>query len=58
MWILIMLVVNSYDPTDVPGRMQLIFPTEQACVHAATSLTYTVKFDWFKVTTECKKRES
>lgn len=55
MWKMIMLVVNIYDPTDIPGRMQLSFPTEQACMHAATSLSYTVKFDWFKVTAECKK---
>jgi hypothetical protein len=55
MWTLIMLVVNIHDPTDVPGRMKLFFPTEQECVHASASLTYTVKFDWFKVTSECKK---
>lgn len=55
MWELIMLVVNIHDPTDVPGRMQLMFSTEQECVHASASLTYTVKFDWFKVTAECKK---
>lgn len=55
MWTLIMLVVNIHDPTDVPGRMKLFFPSEQACVHAAASLSYTVKFDWFKVTAECKK---
>ena len=55
MWTLIMLVVNIHDPTDVPGRMKLFFPTEQECVQVAASLTYTVKFDWFKVTAECKK---
>lgn len=55
MWTLIMLVVNILDPTDVPGRMKLIFPSEQTCVQAAASLTYTVKFDWFKVTANCSK---
>ena len=55
MWKLILLVVNIYDPTDIPGKIHLPFPTEQACVHAASSMIYTVKFDWFKVTAECKK---
>jgi len=55
MWTLIMLVVNIHDPTDVPGRMKLVFSTEQECVHVASSLTYTVKFDWFKVTADCSK---
>jgi hypothetical protein len=55
MWKLIMLVVNIHDPSDIPGTMKLVFPTEQACVHAASSLSYSVKFDWFKVTAECKK---
>jgi hypothetical protein len=55
MWKLIMLVVNIHDPSDIPGTMKLVFPTEQACVHAAASLSYSVKFDWFKVTAECKK---
>lgn len=54
-WILLLSVVNIHDPTDIPGKMELIFPSEQTCVHTATTLSYTVKFDWFKVTAECKK---
>jgi hypothetical protein len=54
-WLLLLSVVNIHDASDVPGKINLVFPTEQACVHAAASMIYTVKFDWFKVTAECKK---
>ena len=54
-WILLLSVVNIHDATDIPGKINIAFPTEQACVQAATSMTYIVKFDWFKVTAECKK---
>lgn len=55
MWILVILAVNIFDSTDVPGKIQLTFPTEQECLSTASTMTYKLKFDGFKVTTQCKQ---
>lgn len=56
MWILILLAVNINNPADVPGRITLEFPTEQACEAVRTTIKYQLKFDGFKVTTQCQKQ--
>ena len=56
MWILFLIVVNIYDPTYVPGRIQLQFKDQQSCEQALHSMTSWVKFPWFKVEGTCRKQ--
>lgn len=56
MWILLLLSVNISNPQDIPGKVTLEFPTQQACEAAKESMTYWLKFDSFKVTAECQKK--
>ena len=58
MWLLILLAVKIGDPADVPGRVTLEFPTEQACQASLKTMTYWLKFDSFKVTGACKRNEN
>lgn len=58
MWTLILLVVNIYDPGDVPGRIQLQFQTQASCELALQSMTTWVKFPWFTVRGTCEKNPS
>jgi len=45
-----------YDPTDIPGRIQVQFKDQQSCEQALQSMTSWVKFPWFKVEGTCKKQ--
>ena len=58
MWILIILAVNINNPADVPGRVLIEFVTEQECLRAQGTVQSWLKFDGFKVTTQCQKRYS
>ena len=55
MWILFLIVVNSYDSTDIPGRIQLQFKDQASCELALQSMSSWVKFPWFKVEGRCEK---
>jgi hypothetical protein len=55
MWILTILAINIFDPSDIPGKIQLSFPSERECAAAESTMTYKLKFDGFKVTTQCKQ---
>lgn len=55
MYLLILLVVNIYDATDVPGRIQLQFQTQASCELALQSMKTWVKFPWFTVRGHCEK---
>jgi len=55
MWILFLIVVNIYDPTDIPGRIQLQFRDQASCELALQTMTSYVKFPWFKVEGRCEK---
>ena len=54
MWILFLIVVNMYDPNDIPGRIQLQFKDQASCELALQSMTSWVKFPWFKVGGRCE----
>jgi hypothetical protein len=54
-WILFLIVVNVYDPTDIPGRIQLQFKDQASCKQVLQTMTYWVKFAWFKVEGKCEK---
>lgn len=55
MWILLLIVVNMYDPSDVPGRIALQFKDQASCELALQQMNYWVKFPWFKVEGKCEK---
>lgn len=55
MWILILIVVNIYDSTDIPGKINLTFKDQQSCEYALQTMTSYVKFPWFKVEGRCEK---
>jgi hypothetical protein len=56
MWLLLLIAVHVTDPNDIPGRIQLEFPSEEACRAALKSMSYQLKFDRFKVEGSCKRR--
>ena len=53
MWILFLIVVNIYDPSDIPGKIQLHFKDQQTCEQVLQSMTSYVKFPWFRVEGRC-----
>jgi hypothetical protein len=55
MWILILLAVHVNNPEDRPGWVTIKFDTEQQCLKAKSSMEYQLKFDRFKVVSECKR---
>ena len=56
MWILLLLAVNVSDPTDIPGRATIQFRSQQECEQARATVTSWLKFESFKVTTQCQKK--
>ena len=54
-WILFLIVVNIYDATDIPGRIQLEYRDQASCEQALKNMNYWVKFPWFKVEGKCEK---
>ncbi len=56
MWILFLIVVNIYDPNDIPGRIQMQFKDQQSCEYALQTMTSYIKFPWFKVEGRCQKQ--
>lgn len=56
MWMLLLIAVHVNNPADVPGRVTMEFPTEEACRASLKSMTFWLKFDSFKVTGKCEKK--
>jgi hypothetical protein len=56
MWILILIAVHMNDPRDIPARIQIPFESQAQCEYARSNLTYWIKFENFKVTSECRKQ--
>lgn len=56
MWILILVAVHIFDPSDRPGKIEIMFPDQQSCEQAVKSIKWDLKFKNFKVTAECKKQ--
>ena len=54
MWTLFLIVVNIYDPTDIPGRIQLQFREQAVCEQVLATMTSYVKFPWFRVEGRCE----
>jgi hypothetical protein len=56
MWLLIILSVHINDPKDIPGKVTLEFPTQAECERAKSTMTSWLKFDSFKIISQCKKQ--
>jgi hypothetical protein len=57
MWLLVLLAIKINDPQDIPGRVTLEFPTEEACKASLKTMTFWLKFDSFKVIGHCEKKK-
>jgi hypothetical protein len=44
------------NPNDIPARIQIPFESQSQCEYAKSNMKYWIKFDQFKVTSECKKQ--
>lgn len=56
MWVLLILAVNINNPNDVPGKVSIEFSTFQECEQARNTITSWVKFDSFKIVSQCQKK--
>ncbi len=56
MWILILVAVHINNPSDIPGRINLQFQTQQNCEQVLQSMTYWLKFNQFKIEGKCQKQ--
>jgi hypothetical protein len=57
MWVLVLLAIHTKNLDDVPGKVYIDFPTEEACKMSARSMTYWLKFDSFKITAHCERKK-
>jgi hypothetical protein len=53
---MIILAVNTHDPKDIPGKVTLEFATEAQCEQTRSTMTSWLKFDSFKVTSQCVRK--
>jgi hypothetical protein len=58
MWILLVMAVHINNPTDVPGWIKVPMATEAECERARAGVTAWLKFESFKVTTQCQQESS
>jgi hypothetical protein len=56
MWLMILVAVHINDPHDQPGKIELVFPDQQTCQAALSTIKWQLKFKNFKVVAECKKQ--
>lgn len=56
MWTLILICVHLNNPKDIPGIVRIDFPSYNNCIEASKSIEYKLKFENFKVTSECKEK--
>jgi hypothetical protein len=56
MWLMILIAVHLNDPKDIPGRVTIEFPDQTSCEQSLKTITWSLKFDSFKVDAKCVKR--
>ena len=56
MWALILIAVHINNPSDQPGRIELIFQNQQSCEQSLQTMTYWLKFSQFKIEGKCVKK--
>jgi len=54
--ILIILAVHSKNPNDIPGRLEISFPSIESCERAKETIKYDLKFKQFILDAKCQKR--
>ena len=57
-WLLIILAVNVNNVNDVPGKVTLEFATEAQCEQTRSTMTSWLKFETFKIVSQCQKKLS
>lgn len=55
-WLLIIFAVHINNPSDIPARISIGFENKETCEQALNSITYWLKFNTFKVVSECKEK--
>jgi hypothetical protein len=53
MWILLVMAMHTNNPSDVPGWVRIPMESEAQCERARAGVTAWLKFESFKVTTQC-----
>lgn len=56
MWLLILTAVNINNPADVPGKVTIEFPSQEACVRSLVTVDAWLKFRNFRVEAQCQKK--
>lgn len=56
MWILILIAVHVNNPNDIPGKIEILFSSQQSCEYALSTMKWQLKFDSFKVIGKCQKQ--
>ena len=54
--ILILLAVHTNNPKDIPGRVEITFPTMEQCERAKSTIEYELKFKQFKLDASCQRK--
>lgn len=55
-WLLVIIAVHINNPADIPAKISLEFKNQEACEQAQSTLKTWVKFDTFKVVSECRQQ--
>ena len=58
MWLLLILAVNVNNANDIPGKVSIEFSTLQECEQARSTVTSWLKFETFKIVSQCQKKPS
>jgi hypothetical protein len=58
MWLLIVMAVHLDNPQDIPGRVEIVMPSQEVCQQAITTIKYELKFRSYKIEAQCIKQES
>ena len=53
---MVLLAVSVTNPQDIPGKITLEFPSQQACEQSLQTMRYQLKFNGFKVEGKCIKQ--
>jgi hypothetical protein len=58
MWILLVMSVHINNPSDVPGWVRIPMESQAQCERAQAGVTAWLKFELFKITTQCLQESS
>lgn len=57
-WILLLIAVNNLDPADKPATLTIEFPSKEICEKSAATIKYEIAFKWYRLDTQCKRKDS